>query len=427
MTRVFALVDVNNFYASCERSFDHRLIGKPVVVLSNNDGCVVARSNEAKALGIKMTQPWFQIRELAERNGVIALSSNYTLYGDMSRRVMTILADMAPRQEVYSIDECFLDYSGVSNLATHGIAIRQRIQQWVGLPVCVGFAPSKTLAKLANHVAKKNLLGEKAPALGVCDLTALTADELTDLLKKIPVGEVWGIGFKLQTHLTNLGIRTVADLRDADAASLRQRFGVVMERTVRELRGDSCLPMEAMAPQKQQIMCSRSFGQEVTTLEELRESALTYVSRAAEKLRRQESLTSAVMVFAHTNPHKDVPQYSREVVVPLPYPTDDTLLLGRAAVAGIQKLYKPGYRYKKSGTLLMQLSPKAQRQTTLFESTAKREQRDRLNTAMDRINARYGSRTVALAGAGLENAWTLRAENRTPAYTTRWGELPRVR
>lgn len=419
---MFALVDVNNFYVSCERVFDWTLIGKPIVVLSNNDGCVVARSNEVKALGVKMGVPWFQLKDLAEQHGIIALSSNYTLYGDMSARVMKILGDMAPRQEVYSIDESFLDLSGVPRRVEHGQAIRHRIKQWVGLPVCVGMGPTKTLCKLANHLAKKRPVYDS-----VCDLAAYSPDERSALLASIDVGEVWGIGRRLSVQLQALGIENVLQLRDADAASLRDRFGVVMERTVRELRGDSCMALEEHAPAKQQIMCSRSFGQEVTTLIELRESVLTYVSRAAEKMRKEKSQTSAVMVFAHTNPHKDVPQYSRKVVVPLPSPTDDTLVLARAASFGIKTIFRPGYRYKKSGTMLLDLTPRAQRQTTLFEDTASIEKRERLNVAMDKINLRYGRTTVAVAGAGLDKPWKLKAENRSPPYTTDWKQLPTVR
>jgi DNA polymerase V len=419
---LFGLVDVNNFYVSCERVFDWRLIGKPVVVLSNNDGCVVARSAEVKALGVKMGAPWFQLRALAQQHGIIALSSNYILYGDMSRRVMTILADMAPRQEVYSIDECFLDFAGMRERIEYGQVIRARIARWTGLPVCVGIAPTKTLAKLANHIAKKR------PAYaGVCDLAACGDDERTGLLASIEVGEVWGVGRRLTAKLNGVGVTTVRDLREADAAMIRDRFGVVMERTVRELRGESCLAMELVTPDKLQIMCSRSFGREVTSFEGLRESVLTYVSRAAEKLRRQDSLAGAVMVFAQTNPHKDVPQYSRQTVVPLPEATDDTLMLGRAAVAGLRVIYRDGFRYKKSGTMLLQLSPKAQRQATLFEDVAGRERRGRLNATVDRINLKYGRRTVALAGAGLEKPWSLLAENRSPAWTTSWVHLPVVR
>jgi Nucleotidyltransferase/DNA polymerase involved in DNA repair len=420
---LFVLVDANNFYVSCERVFDWRLAGVPVVVLSNNDGCVVARSNEAKALGVAMGVPWHQIRDLAAQHGIRALSSNYTLYGDMSRRVMAILADLAPRQEVYSIDECFLDCAGIQDRPAHGQMIRGRVLQWTGLPVCVGYAPTKTLAKLANHCAKKALAG----AAGVCDFTALSPDELAALLRALPVSEVWGVGRRLHAQLQALGIHTVWDLRQADLTLIRTRFGVVLERTMRELRGESCLALDALHPPRQQVMCSRSFGREITTLEGLRESVLSYVARAAEKLRRQGSVTSSILVFAHTNPFKDVPQYSRQAIVNLPQPTDDLILLSRAARAGVERIFQPGYRYKKSGTMLMQLSPKAQRQRNLFEDVADTDRRDRLNQALDRINLRYGRRTIGVCAAGIEQPWQMRAGNRTPAYTTDWNALPTVR
>ena len=417
---VIALVDVNNFYVSCERVFDPRLEDRPIVVLSNNDGCVVARSNEVKALGVKMGTPWFQLRDLAQQHGIIAYSSNYTLYGDMSQRVMTILADMAPAQEIFSIDECFLRLDGIADREAHGRAIKQRIRQWTGLPVCVGIASSKTLAKLANYCAKK-----RPEYRGVCDLLRLSAQERDALLASIAVEEVWGIGRRLSAAMMALGIMTVRDLRDADAASIRARFGVVVERTVRELRGEACHALECAPPAKQQIMCSRSFGAEVETFAELRESVLTYVSRAAEKLRRQGSVAGAVQVFAHTNPHKPQrPQYSGTRTVALDCATDDTLQLARAAVAGLRGLYRAGYQYKKAGTLLLDLTPKAQRQAALFEDVELLRRRERLNGALDAINRRYGRTTAALAGAGIEKRWTMRASNKSPRWSTNWAELP---
>ncbi len=420
---IYGHCDINNFYVSAHRVFDWKLIGLPVVVRSNNDGCVVSRSNEAKALGVAMGTPWFRMKDFARQHGIVGLSSNYALYGDMSRRVMTILGDMAPQQEIYSIDESFLNFTGMHGLFEHGQLIRKRIQMWTGLPVSVGFSRSKTLAKLATHCAKKSLAG----ADGVCDLTALDADALGALLGRIEVGEVWGVGGKTEEKLRAMGICSVLDLRQADIATIRGRFGVVLERTVRELRGESCLPLEMVSPDKQQIMCSRSFGRDVVTLDDLRQSVLTYVARAPEKLRRQGSLASSVMVFARTNPFRDIPQLSRQIVVPLPHPTDDTVLLSRAARAGIERIYEPGYCYKKSGTMLMGLEPKASRQVTLFEDTAATDRRSRLNETMDRINTRFGRRTVEMAGAGIEKTWSMRASNVTPAYTTDWNNLPRVK
>ncbi len=368
-----------------------------------------------------MGDPWFQLKDKVRDHGLIGLSSNYTLYGDMSARVMTILRDMAPRQEVYSIDECFLDMKGMKDRRQHGQAMRGRILSWTGLPVCVGIGASKTEAKLANFLAKKRPQYES-----VCDLAGLTDSERRDALGSIDVSEVWGIGSKLTAKLASHGIETALDLRDADIGTLRKCYGVVMERTIRELRGDSCLQLEMVARDRKEIMCSRSFSRDVTRYEELRESVLTYVCRAAEKLRRQKSETSAVMVFVHTNPHKDVAQYGRQAIVQLPAASDDTLILARAAVQGLQNVFRDGYHYKKSGTMLMDLAPKSLHQATLFNGVASNAKHDRLNAAMDKINARYGRSTVALAGAGLEKPWKLRAENRSPPYTTDWYQLPRV-
>jgi len=322
---VFALVDCNNFYASCEKLFDPKLASKPVVVLSNNDGCVVARSAEVKALGIPMGVPWFKIQKEAKQYGIFAFSSNYALYADMSNRVVEVLGQFSPNLEVYSIDESFLDLSGFNrDLVEYGQAIRQRIQQWLGLAVCVGIAPSKTLAKLANHCAKKGLAGSG----GVCDFTTMTESHLTELFAGIDVGEVWGVGRKIEARLADIGITTVLQLREADPDLIRSKFSVVLERTVRELRGVSCLDLEEVAPDKQQIMCSRSFGQYVYDRDQLEEVVASYVARAAEKLRKQASLAGALMVFIRTNPFSPKePQYQRSMTIPLPEATADTRVL----------------------------------------------------------------------------------------------------
>lgn len=421
--RRIALVDVNNFYASCETIFNPKLAGRPVVVLSNNDGCVVARSAEAKALGIKMAVPWFQLKDLAKQHDIVALSSNYTLYADMSNRVMSILADMAPSQEVYSIDECFLDLTGIADLVTHGRDIRERIRQWTGLPVCVGIASTKTRAKLANHVAKKRPQWQ-----GVFDIESLSQSEQDQLLSEIEVGEVWGVGRKISARLQAMGIHTVQQLRDADAKAIRDQFSVVVERTVEELRGIACIEIETDTPNKQQIISSRSFGQEVESFEDLREAVLSYIARAAEKLRSQESIAGAVQVFIHTNLFKlNQPSYSRSFLYPLPTPTDDTLMLGRHAVAGLGRIYRKGYRYKKAGVMLTDLSPKAMRQATLFDDTTAQERRERLNAALDRVNLKYGRGTAAVAGAGIRKVWTMQRGNLSPEYTTSWEGLPSAR
>lgn len=422
----YALVDVNNFYCSCEAVFNPQLAGRPLVVLSNNDGCVVARSAEAKALGVKMGQPWHQVGPELKTQGLEALSSNYTLYADMSHRVMTILGAMAPRQEVYSIDECFLELTGMEritpSLRDHGLAIRSRIRQWTGLTVCVGIGSTKTRAKLANHIAKKN-----PEWAGSFDLESLDAAEQRRWLSAIDVSEVWGVGRRLSETLRGLGIQTVQDLKDAGAKRIRAHSSVVLERTVEELNGISCLALEEITPARQQILSSRSFGRPVTLEADLREAVLTYLTRAAEKLRGQGSLAGMLQVGIRTNPFKPgIPQYSRAMSCKLPEATDDSLVLGRYATGLLSQLYREGFVYQKAMVMLMDLSPKAERQITLFEDTAAREKRERLNATLDRINRRYSRRTLQLAGAGIDKGWSMKQGNLSAPYTTDWKSLPVV-
>lgn len=416
----FGLVDVNNFYVSCERVFNPTLEGKAVVVLSNNDGCAVARSPEAKALGIKMGEPWHLIRQ-TKGVGVLALSSNYTLYASQSNRVMKILADLAPRVEIYSIDEAFLQGDGIEDLHAFGHLARDRIRQWTGLPVCCGWGSTKTRAKLSNFVAKK-----RAEHAGVFNLEALSADDQAQLMSEIPVSEVWGVGSRLTPRLEALGIRTVLELRDANPRRIREQFSVVLQKTVEELRGTSCLPLELTTPPQQQIMCSRSFGRDVVDAHELREAALTYVSRAAERLRKQQLIAGGLTIFAHTNPFANLPQYSRTLTIPLPVATDDTRILASYTAAAIAKIFRPGFRFKKAGAMLTDLRPRTARQATLFASVDDQERRSRLNVAMDSLNTRFGRDTLALAGAGLDRGWKMQRRNLSPAFTTRWEDLPVV-
>ena len=422
----FALVDVNNFYVSCERVFQPRLEGIPVVVLSNNDGCAVARSNEVKALGVKMGTPWFQLQDLARQHGILAFSSNYTLYGDMSNRVSRILNDFCPELEVYSIDESFLRIETVAQLyggaVSMGQQMRARIRQWTGLPVCVGVGPTKTLAKFANHLAKKH-----AEFDGVCDLHALTRAQRLAWMQRVDVGEVWGVGSRIRKRLSAMAIDTVLDLRNASPKAMRGHFGVVMERTCNELRGISCLELEDIAPSKKQIMSSRSFGVPVETIGELRESVASYLAAAAAKLRQQRSLAGAVHVFIQTNRFKaEEPQYNAGITVPLVEPTDDTLVLTAAALKGLEAIFRAGYRYKKAGVLLTLLSDKNSRQSTLFDDQTAREKSTKLMAAIDAINRAYGRDTVHLAVSGTQQRWAMRAGNRSPCFTTRWEELPLV-
>lgn len=423
---LYALVDCNNFYVSCERAFDPRLCDVPVVVLSNNDGCVVARSNEVKALGVKMGQPWFQLRDLAKRHGILAFSSNYALYGDMSSRVVNVLREFAAQVEVYSIDESFLRIDDQGRLwplpIALGQAIRARVLRDTALPVCVGVATSKTLAKLANHIAKKR------PAFGgVCNLAAMSAPEIDALLVDIEVGEVWGVGRRIGERLAAHGITTVAALRCAPSAWVRAEFGVVLERTVRELNGQACLALEEIAPAKQQIVSSRSFGSLVLTLDDLGEAVSSYVARAAEKLRRQVSVCGAVHTFIMTNRFREQDeQYGNGITIGISEPTSDTRELTATALAGLRKIYRPGFGYKKAGVMLLELSPNGMRQGQLFEVPANPASA-RLMATLDAVNGRFGRDTVTLASAGIARPWSMRANLVTPRYTTRWNELPIAR
>lgn len=421
--RAIALVDVNNFYVSCERVFDPRLEGKPVVVLSNNDGCAVARSNEVKALGVKMGQPWFQMKDLAKQHGILAYSSNYTLYADMSNRVMTILGQFSPEQEVYSIDECFLDLTGFQswNLIDYGQQIRQRVKQWTGLPVCVGIGSTKTLAKLANHIAKKN------PEFNsVCDLNAMNSKEQDKWFSRIQVGEVWGIGPRLAPKLANMGIQSVLDLKHANSTTLRNRFSVTIEKTVRELNDTVCLELEDIASPKQQIMSSRSFGSYVTRREELEEAVSSYMARAAEKLRRQGSVAGSVYVYIRTNPHRQgKPQYNQGMTLSMPEATDDTLKLVRVAIWAVKRLYKPGYDYQKAGIMLSELVPRGVLQQDLFSHDVATGTSARMRL-LDAVNLRMGKNTLRLASDGIQQGWRMRSGNKSPAYTTSWTELPKA-
>lgn len=420
---VFALVDANNFYASCEKLFAPKLKDRPVVVLSNNDGCVVARSAEVKTLGIPMGVPWFKLRDDAKRHGIVAFSSNYALYADLSNRVVEILSSFSPNLEVYSIDESFLDLSGFERIGyqAYGIEIRQRVADWLGLAVCVGIGPSKTLAKLANHAAKKNLAG----ADGVCDFTSMSPAALDALFTRIAVGEVWGVGRKIEARLETMGIRTVLQLRDANAELMRSTFSVVVERTVRELRGISCLELQEVVPEKQQIMSSRSFGQLVYDLAELEEAVASYVAKAAEKLRAQKSLAGAVQVHIRTNVFKpEIPQYQRAVTVPLPEATFDTRELTRRALRVLRRMYRPGFGYHKAGITLMDIVPATNQQFSLFESGGAVDARSQmLMGVLDGINKKYGRGTMRLAAEGVKKVWQMRRGNLSPSYTTSWEGL----
>ena len=425
-TPQFALVDVNNFYVSCERVFCPRLQNVPMVVLSNNDGCAVARSAEVKELGLKMGTPWFQMKALADQYGIQAYSSNYILYGDMSNRVVSILRDFSPDMEVYSIDESFLRIEKVSHLhggsAEMGRGMRETIRQSTGLPTCVGVGSSKTLAKLANHLAKKY-----PEFSGVCDLGSLTDSEVSAWMARVQVGEVWGVGRRISQRLQDMGIQTALHLKSASPKDMRAQFGVVMERTCNELRGVSCLEVGDISSPKKQIMVSRSFGRPVSSINELRQSVAAHVSSAAEKLRRQGSVAGAVQVFIQTNRFGGDLQYSYGTLVSLAEPCDDTLILIQSALSGLDRIYREGSRYKKAGVMLTFLSDKKTQQRTLFDDGESRKKSAQLMQVLDSMNAKFGKGVLRSGAVGTLQGWAMRSGNRSPRYTTNWDELPIVR
>jgi DNA polymerase V len=417
----FALVDCNNFYVSCERVFDPRLEGKPVVVLSNNDGCVVARSNEAKALGVTMGVPYFKVSHLEKESGLIARSSNYPLYGDMSARVMSMIGAFAPRQEIYSIDESFLLVGGIQNFADTAMVLKARVRQSLGLPVCVGIAPSKTLAKLSNCVAKSTKRFG-----GVFDYSALSKAKQTQLLNAIPISDIWGIGRKLSERLRSMGIITALDLRDSDASDMEKLFSVVMKRTILELRGVACINIENMGEARKQILSSRSFGRSVQTLAELEEAVTLYTTKACEKLRRDESLASEVQVYVRTSAYT-AERFADSSAIILNTATDDTITLVKSAIEALRKIYQPGHIYQKAGVTLSKVSPRAGRQISLFEHSGHGARSERMMKALDAANAKWGRGTIFLAAEGIEKPWQVKSEFRSPAYTSDWNEIPVVK
>lgn len=389
-----------------------------------------------------MGAPWFQIKHLAESDGLVALSANFALYGDMSDRMMSLAAGLGPDQEIYSIDESFINLEGVrGNLTERARKVRQRILEWTGIPCCVGLGATKTLAKLANHIAKSadRKPGSYPVHLGqVCDLAAMDDGQREELYATTAVNEVWGVGPRIGAKLIAGGITTVLDLVRMDAATARRGWSVVLERTVRELQGTACIGFEDSPSTKQEIACTRSFGRPVTELEPLIEAVSEFASRAAVKLRRQHSHASAVLCFIRTSPFRPDAQYSRSMVVPLLRPTADTTLIAQAAIQGLQRIFKPGFNYAKAGVMLLELQPDTRVQGELDLGGLECEDRSALMSTMDQVNERYGRGTVQLASAGIKGnrkatrkddirTWSMRQERRTPQYTTRWEDMPVVR
>lgn len=417
----FALVDGNSFYCNCERVFRPDLAGRPVVVLSNNDGCIVSRSREASALGLPMAVPYHQVRALLRRHGVAIFSSNYALYGDMSRRMMRVIGEFALEQEIYSIDECFLRLPAGIDAREHGRQIRRAVWRRVGIPCAVGIAPSKTLAKLANRLAKQDRAHR-----GVFDWNLLDAAAAAQTLRQTALHEIWGIGRGLSEQLLRHGIGHALALRDAEPAWLRRRFGVIPERIALELSGAPGFPFEQNAPDKQQILSSRSFARLLDDRDALRASITHHASLAAEKLRAQRSVAALVGVTLRTNPHRvDLPQYRNYGCQALPQPGDDTLTITRAALAAFDSIHLPGYAYQKAGVLLMDIRPAAHAQYDLFAPTPD-PRRGALMRTLDQINRRHGRGTLRLGAELLSDDWHMRQDMRSPCYTTRWDQLPQA-
>lgn len=423
MKPVFALVDCNNFYASCEKLFRPDLQHQPVIVLSNNDGCVVARSREAKALGIKMGVPVFQIEQTLRHHNVHTFSSNYALYADISQRVMQTLDTLAPRIEVYSIDEAFLDLTGVEasvSLLEFGQQVRQTIHRWVGIQVCVGIAPTKTLAKLANHAAK-----HYSATGGVVDLTSPMRQR--KLMSLLPVSEVWGIGRKLSKRLMDMGIQTALDLANASPKMIRRQFSIVVERTICELNGESCLALESISPTKQQIICSRSFGQRITDYDDMRQAVSEYTARASEKLRSERQQAKVLNVFLRTSPFSQgQPFYSNAATGELSIPSADTRDLLCLAMHLLKRIWREGYPYAKAGVMLTDFYDPGTFQMNLFDSNTAHPNSQALMQVMDHIN-HSGRGRVFFAGQGTQKNGHMKRQQLSPAYTTRWSDLARVK
>lgn len=415
----FALVDCNNFYVACEKLFRPDLRDKPVVVLSNNDGCIVSRSPEAKALGLKMAMPYFHANALIRRHGVIPFSSNYALYADISNRVMATLEHLAPRIEIYSIDEAFVDCTGIPDLLGFGQQVRQTVLQWTGIQVCVGMAPTKTLAKLANHAAKQY------PATGgVVDLT--DRKRQLKLMKLMPVDEVWGVGRRIAAKLCDLGIHTALDLAQANPKNIRRHFSVVLERTLAELNGENCLELDDITAPRQQIISSRSFGHKVTKLARMREAICEYTSIAAEKLRKENQVTKKLSVFIRTSGFEGHDrQYSNQATLTLVTHSSDTRELVARAMQLLEQIWRDGYSYAKGGVMLSDLCPADAAQADLFDPETKPDN-PALMQVIDHIN-QSGKGRIFLARQGMRKDWAMKQQFLSPRYTTRWADIPIVK
>ena len=415
-----ALIDCNNFYASCERIFNPKLIGKPIVVLSNNDGCIIARSKEAKKLGIKMGEPYFKAKNIIEKNKVEVFSSNYSLYGDISQRVMETLSSFSSEVEIYSIDEAFLGLNGFENyeLKTYCNHIRQIINKWVGIPVSIGVGPTKTLSKIANNLAKKN-----SNYKGVCILE--NKIEIKKALNQTSIEDVWGIGRRLSIFLKKYNIDTAHHFSEMDRGWIRKNMGVVGEKTYLELNGVSCLDLELVPSDKQSCCVSRSFSRPIEKLFDLEESISTYGSRVSEKIREEGLVAESMSIFVLTNHfNRREKQYSNSIKLHLPFPTNNSIKIVKRSLEGIRKIYRPGYKYKKAGIILYGLS---RQNVTKGLLDYDREASDSIMQTIDKINNRYGGETIKIASEGIKKIWRMKRENVSPCYTTRFDELVEVK
>lgn len=418
---MFALVDCNNFYASCERVFQPKLNNKPVVVLSNNDGCVIARSNEAKALDIPMGAPAFQYQELFDKHDVSVFSSNFELYGDMSSRVMGLLSKYTPDIEIYSIDEAFLKFKGFElfDLQEMGKQMKRRVQRCTGIPISIGFAETKALAKVANRIAKK--FPEQTGGVYTID----SEEKRIKALRWLKIEDVWGIGRRHAKRLNLQGVKTALQFTQLPDDWVRSKMSVVGLRLKKELEGRSVLQLDEIQPKKN-IATTRSFHKNYTNLEEVKERVSTFATICAEKLRKQKSCCNALMVFVHTNGHrKDLPQYSRNIFVRLPYPTNSSIDLSKYATLGLEKIYKKGFSYKKAGVIVMDIVPENTKQLCLYDNADTRH--SVILDVIDKVNKSIGRQKIRLASQDLGRTWKMRQEKLSPRYSTRMEDILKIR
>lgn len=411
-------------YASCEEVFRPDIQGKPVVVLSNNDGCVIAQNKLAKeTLDIYMARPWFEIKEVAEKLGTVVFSSNYELYANMSNRFSAVLSRYSPRMEKYSIDEVFLEMTGIkANYSDYGQEIKRDVRDSIGLPICVGFGHSKTLAKLANHCAKKQPHWN-----GVCDFTALSETEIDAILADLPVSKVWGVGNRLEAKLNEVGVFNVLRLKKADPKRIRDKFGVLLERTARELSGEVWIEMEDELPEAKQVMSSRSFGVRASTLEDLSQAIAFHAGIAAERMRSKGLYANGVYVFAQNSPHDKAEYYSGQLSVGFPAPTNSTTKITKTALWLLKKLYRPGVYYQKCGVMLLETVSKGGLQSDMFGFTESDPKSEALMEVMDRINQKYSKGTLKTAAEGQVQAWKMQRNYLSPNYTGDWNSLLKVK